>query len=381
MNVFETKFLQAFPLKEWQKHKICIATSGGPDSVALLLALSSIAATENLKKNILVTTVDHQLRGEESTEDANFVERLAIVNEFAFEKRLLNPEELERETKRLGSLEDAARVLRYQELIKSAKKFGARYIVTAHHLGDQLETILFRLFRGTGIEGLRGMMKYRKIDESLLLVRPMLQIKKDEILQYLEERNQNYRVDSSNTSPQIIRNRIRRELLPLLDSIFPHRWEKALLRLAQQNDSLCQFFSDNVEQLERALSRFQTNSHYFNRLLTSMRVDGKADPEYIPGKRVDLPLETLSKVPNEILIQYFRKLWKKMEWPLGSMGQSEWTRLALNVKSKRATQQFPGNVALLFLSSSVLRLERFDTVNQSSNSPSTIIPPNQTLCP
>ena len=359
MNVFETKFLQAFPLKEWQKYKICIATSGGPDSVALLLALSSIAAAENLKKNILVTTVNHQLRGEESTEDANFVERLAIVNEFAFEKRLLNPEELERETKRLGSLEDAARVLRYQELIKSAKKFGARYIVTAHHLGDQLETILFRLFRGTGIEGLRGMMKYRKIDESILLVRPMLQIKKEEIIQYLEQRNQDYRVDSSNNSLLIVRNRIRHELLPLLDSIFPQRWEKALLRLAQQNDSLCQFFSENVEQLERSLSSFQKRSRYFDQLLTSMQVLEKATPEFIPGKRIDLPLETLSKVPNEILIQYFRKLWKKMEWPLGSMGQSEWNRLALYVKNGRATQQFPGNVSLLFPSSNVLRLERF----------------------
>lgn len=360
MTLFETKILEAFPLQEWRKYKICIATSGGPDSVALLIALSSISKSENLRSNILVATVDHQLRGEESTEDANFVQRLALANKLVFDKRLLDPKKLERETKRLGSLEDAARVLRYQELLKSAKNFGARYLVTAHHLGDQLETILFRLFRGTGIEGLRGMMKYRKIDESILLVRPMLQIKKEEIIQYLEQRNQDYRVDSSNNSLLIVRNRIRHELLPLLDSIFPQRWEKALLRLAQQNDSLCQFFSENVEQLERSLSSFQKRSRYFDQLLTSMQVLEKATPEFIPGKRIDLPLETLSKVPNEILIQYFRKLWKKMEWPLGSMGQSEWNRLALYVKNGRATQQFPGNVSLLFPSSNVLRLERFE---------------------
>lgn len=360
MNVFETKILEAFPPEEWQKHKICIATSGGSDSVALLLALSTIAEANNLKKNILVATVDHQLRGQESTDDANFVERLAFVNKLAFDKHLLKPNELERETKRLGSLEDAARVLRYQELVKSAKNFGARYIVTAHHMGDQLETILFRLFRGSGIEGLRGMMKHRKIDESILLARPMLQIRKEEIIQYLEERNQEHRIDSSNASLKIVRNRIRRELLPLLDSIFPDRWEKALLRLAQQNDSLCKYFSENVEQLQLSVSRFQKKSQYFGKLLNSMQVSEKISLEHIPGKRIDLPLDPLSKVPNEILIQYFRKLWKKMGWPLGSMGQAEWNKLVHYVKTRRATEQFPGNVALLFPSSDVLRLQRHD---------------------
>ncbi|MBQ9127214.1 MAG: tRNA lysidine(34) synthetase TilS, partial [Thermoguttaceae bacterium] len=233
---FETALLAAFPLDAWRSRRVCVAVSGGADSVALLrglVRLPEITNNPDLRRNFFVATVDHRSRGAESDGDVAFVEALAAELGVDFFRRTLDPAELEAEARRQGSWESAARTLRYRALVDAAKAGSARYLATAHHRDDQLETLLFRLFRGAGFDGLRGVPAVRPLDEVLVLIRPLLAVGRAEILAYLAQLNHPYRVDSSNASPRYARNRIRNELAPLLESIFPGRWESALLRLSE----------------------------------------------------------------------------------------------------------------------------------------------------
>ncbi|MBR4975404.1 MAG: tRNA lysidine(34) synthetase TilS, partial [Thermoguttaceae bacterium] len=250
---FETALLAAFPLDAWRARRVCVAVSGGADSVALLrglVRLPEITNNPDLRRNFFVATVDHRSRGAESDGDVAFVEALAAELGVDFFRRTLDPTELEAEARRQGSWESAARELRYRALVDAAKAGSARFLATAHHRDDQLETLLFRLFRGAGFDGLRGVPAVRPLDESLVLIRPLLAVGRAEILAYLTRLNQPYRVDSSNASPRYARNRIRNELAPLLDSIFPGRWDAALLRLAELAAETETFFDAQTAPLD-----------------------------------------------------------------------------------------------------------------------------------
>ncbi|MCF0234460.1 MAG: tRNA lysidine(34) synthetase TilS, partial [Thermoguttaceae bacterium] len=209
MDSFEKSILKAFPFDKWRAYKVCLAVSGGADSVALLRAFAAISARAG-SHNIVVATVDHRSRGEESDADVAFVRDLAAARGIEFVLKTVDPAELTAEARRLGSWENAAREARYRLLFEAAKTVGARYLATAHNRDDNLETILFRLFRGSGFDGLRGVPGERPLDDALELVRPMLHISRVEILAYLARLAQSYRTDSSNASPKYARNRIRR---------------------------------------------------------------------------------------------------------------------------------------------------------------------------
>ncbi len=355
MDPIEEKILEAFPLREWSRRRVCLAASGGPDSVALVRAFVAIAKENKLQDALCVATVNHGLRGAESDGDAEFVRELGTKLGTRVVVKSIDREALERETKRRGSLESAARNLRYELLEDAAKEFGARYLATAHHADDQLETILFRLFRGSGLDGLQGVATTRALNQSLTLTRPMLAISKGEILAYLARLEQDYRVDSSNLSSEFARNRIRNELVPLLDDLFPNRWRGALLRFAEQGKETNAFLDELVDKLEIELKNETRRREKYRQALQELNV---AVPEKGADDVVELPLKTLQNAPQIVLTRFFQRLWRRRRWPLGDMGRDEWIRLAESVKKGKASRQFPGNVAALFPDGETARLQR-----------------------
>ncbi len=192
--------------------KIAVAVSGGADSVALLDGLVCVALEKGL--SLSVVHCEHQIRGKDSLADAEFVQKLA--ESYGLECHLFS-EDCPALAKRLGvSLEVAAREFRYrcfEELLQDGR---AEYIALAHHKDDAAETALFRLSRGTSLGGVLGM---NTICGRYL--RPMLSTSKEEILQYIAKRGLQYRVDSTNFEKDATRNRIRLDILPLLEDAVP----------------------------------------------------------------------------------------------------------------------------------------------------------------
>ncbi len=192
--------------------KIAVAVSGGADSVALLDGLACVAKEKGL--SLSVVHCEHGIRGKESLADAEFVRGLAEGYGLEF---VLFSEDCLALAKRLGvSLEVAAREFRYrcfEELLQGGR---AEYIALAHHKDDAAETALFRLSRGTSLGGVLGMNavcgRY---------LRPMLAKSKEEILQYVAKRGLQYRVDSTNFERDATRNRIRLDVMPLLEAAVP----------------------------------------------------------------------------------------------------------------------------------------------------------------
>jgi tRNA(Ile)-lysidine synthase len=188
--------------------RVGVAVSGGADSVCLLHVLFELAPRWNLHLHVL--HLDHQLRGEESSQDARFAEELARKLGLPFSLGRVDVAALARE--RGENLEQVARNERRRFFLEFLQSRGAHRIALGHTRSDQAETVLFRFLRGSGTAGLAGI---RPVTEDGF-VRPLLGIDRAAIEQFLRERNIVWREDSSNTSLDFARNRIRRELLPML---------------------------------------------------------------------------------------------------------------------------------------------------------------------
>ena len=175
---------------------LLVAVSGGPDSVALLLALHEIGAA------ISVAHINHHLRQSESDGDEAFVRELCDGHGIALRVAdgSLDPEEIRRH-----GIEAAAREIRHARLHEIRREVGASHIATAHQKNDQAETVLMRLMSGGGLAGLRGIHPVRADG----VVRPLLDVSRDEVEAFLQQRSVTPRIDRSNADPRFLRNRIR----------------------------------------------------------------------------------------------------------------------------------------------------------------------------
>ncbi len=199
--------------------------SGGVDSVALLDILANL---ENLRLELVVAHLNHNLRGEESDADAAFVADLALRYGLHFELGSADVLSLSREWGM--SLEEAGRAARYGWLDSVALRHGSSRIALGHHADDQGETVLLRLLRGAGTTGLAGM---RPLSAGKY-ARPLLCVARSEITAYVLEKGLPFRNDTSNDDTFFLRNRIRHELLP---------------RLREYNPAISQRLSDTAEIL------------------------------------------------------------------------------------------------------------------------------------
>jgi tRNA(Ile)-lysidine synthase len=198
--------------------KTLVGFSGGADSTALLHALLFYLG----KEHIVALHVNHMLRGEESERDEAFCRDFCHTHEIPFVCKRADIAGISGGT----ALEETARRIRYELLEETAIEHGCTTISLAHNAGDNLETMLFHLCRGTGLAGLGGIPPMRSLGE-LFIVRPLLDCTREEILSYLAERNLSYVADSTNTDTQYTRNFIRHEIVPKMREINQQAEENA----------------------------------------------------------------------------------------------------------------------------------------------------------
>jgi tRNA(Ile)-lysidine synthase len=194
--------------------RVLVAVSGGPDSVALLQVLYELRQEFGLQ--LEVAHLQHGIRGEEAREDARFVGEFAESLKLPFHLREINLLEMKSAAK--GNLEAMAREERYEFFAAVARERGIGKVATAHTQDDQAETILMWLLRGSGRKGLSGMTPIHgpRGYPGVTIVRPLLEVSKVEILDFLRDKGVAYRVDRSNQDLSFLRNWIRLELIPQL---------------------------------------------------------------------------------------------------------------------------------------------------------------------
>lgn len=227
-----------------QGDTVLVGVSGGPDSVCLLHLLASLQTKLGIKLH--VAHLNHGLRGAEADADANYVSNLAqsLKLPFTIESREVKA----LRSKGHLSLEEAARQVRYGFFSEMAKECGASRVAVGHTADDQVETILMNLVRGTGLRGLHGMAPLSQwLSQSrfpLCVVRPLLEISRQETIAYCQEQGLSPRLDISNYSPAFLRNRLR-GLLPQLESLNP-AMRKAFLRLSKAASEAVAFLDAEV---------------------------------------------------------------------------------------------------------------------------------------
>lgn len=192
---------------------ILAAVSGGADSLCLLSVLHELR--EELGITLCVIHVEHGIRGEESLQDAAFVEE--ICRKYQIPCKVCHCQALEYAKEKRRTVEEAARELRYGLFRKAAQEFGADKIAVAHNQNDCAETMLFHLARGTGLKGLCGIPPIRG-----QIIRPLLCVSRQEIETYLACEGLEFCMDKTNEELKYTRNKIRRQILPLLVEINAH---------------------------------------------------------------------------------------------------------------------------------------------------------------
>lgn len=205
-----------------------IGVSGGADSVAALHWLY-----EQGFRRLIVCHLDHGWRGKESQADAEFVRGLAGRLQLACEIATAGPESGK------GSPETLGRMARHRFFAACAERWDCRNLILGHHADDQAETVLWNLLRGShGATGMRTGSEIEMDGERMMVLRPFLDVRKAELLEWLESRGIVWREDTSNSEPIAVRNRLRGEALPLLEEIAGRDACRAFTRLADSGAEL-----------------------------------------------------------------------------------------------------------------------------------------------
>ena len=257
--------------------KILIALSGGPDSVFALYFFHKVS--QRFKIEIVAVHIHHQLRGTEADHDEALCKELCEKLKVDFHAVKVNVKSFAKANKL--SIEEAARFLRYGEFRSAAEKTGCNKILTAHNMNDNTETVLLNLFKGAGLAGISGIPIERQN-----IIRPLLSLTKDEILEYLHVNKIQYRIDSTNLSDDFQRNFIRNKIIPAIKEGI--------------NPSL-------DETLERSSEVFRTSS----RLVFSYIEKIFKDFVLFENGRLEVDLEIIDEFGEDVLGEIFMKSLRK----------------------------------------------------------------------
>ena len=229
---------------------LVVASSGGPESTALLRSLHSLR--EDFRLTLHVAHLNHDFRGAEADHDAAFVQRLADGLGLPCSIDKQDPIAYQRE-RNVSSFEQAAREMRYSFLAAVAASIGAAAVALGHTADDQAETVLLHLLRGSGLHGLRGMAEvaewpWPEPRPGPLLFRPLLAVAKADTAAYCRSLGQPYRQDSGNYMWRFTRNKVRLDLIPRLSRDYNPRVSDALARLSRAA-------TEEVDYIESELAR------------------------------------------------------------------------------------------------------------------------------
>lgn len=295
--------------------RLLVGVSGGADSVALLRGL--VAIGEKLQLTLSVGHLDHALRST-SPADAEWVVGLC--------ERLDVPCTVGRidvgvQAGASGTgIEEAARDARYAFLQETALARGCSAIAVAHTADDQAETILHHVLRGTGLAGLRGIPERRALADELWLVRPMLNVTRQDVVEFLGSVGQDFRADETNADESLTRNRLRRSLLPQLESEYNPALRAALCRLGRQ-----------ASETHAALEALAAG--VLDRVI-----------EKATATECRLRWRRLARQPRHLVREALVELWRRQGWPRQAMTYDHWERLA-EIAISGGQADFPGGLA------------------------------------
>jgi len=238
-----------------EEGKLLVAVSGGPDSVCLLHILHRLQQEMSLRLHIV--HLDHRLRGAESAADADYVAELA--RELAIPATIETRDVPSYQARQRLSWEEAAREVRYAFFTEVATAVGANRVAVGHTRDDHIETILMHLIRGTGTRGLSGLQPltvFPSLGTGITIIRPLLAVTRQETAAYCNHHQLSPCIDSSNLSLTPLRNRIRHQLLPLLEEYNP-RVSDALERTARIASDDLDFIDNEVDRAWQQIARIQ----------------------------------------------------------------------------------------------------------------------------
>jgi len=227
--------------------KILIALSGGPDSVFMLSFLNKYK--RKFKIELAVIHINHKLRGGDSAEDEKFCQALASSLSFPFYLYRRNIKSFSKKNK--ISIEEAGREVRYSLFVSTAKKFGYTKIATAHNCSDNAETVLLNLIKGTGLKGIAGIPAVRGN-----IIRPILNLSKEEIIHYIDKNKIKYRIDKSNLENDYERNFIRNEIFPLLKEKLNPALENTIFNSSEIFKDINSFVQKKIEKFPKFSPQF-----------------------------------------------------------------------------------------------------------------------------
>ncbi|MCJ7749080.1 MAG: tRNA lysidine(34) synthetase TilS [Desulfobacterales bacterium] len=227
--------------------RLIVGVSAGVDSMVLLHLLS--AYRQEFDLSLIVAHVNHGLRPEESEKEMELVKKESERLGFTFEYGPFNVKEFQE----VGgiSLQDAARRIRFHFFNVLLQKYNANKIALGHHADDQVETVLLRLMRGSGLKGLKGMLPIRE----RRVIRPLLEVWRREIESFAEEMKISYLLDSSNLKKNYLRNQLRLSLIPLIEKEYQPNFKKIVLKtstvLRKENDYLERETEESYQKIVR----------------------------------------------------------------------------------------------------------------------------------
>jgi tRNA(Ile)-lysidine synthase len=245
VNKTEKKFLENIHRQTLVANgeAVLLAVSGGPDSMALLHLFAAVAPVLHL--HLGVAHCNFMLRGEESDCDEAFVREECQALLLKCHLRRFDTNAVALSWKK--SIEETARLLRYDFFDELCREAGYTRIATGHHSGDNAETLLFNLFRGTGVSGLRGIRARHGA-----IIRPLLPFTRQEIVAYLEEKRVAWRGDHTNEGIEYDRNFIRNRVIPVIEERFAHKLMPSLQRTSEQAAELEEFINLHISRLLEA---------------------------------------------------------------------------------------------------------------------------------
>jgi tRNA(Ile)-lysidine synthase len=273
---------------------------------------------------LIVAHLNHCLRGEESGEDEQFVrslhETLVAAGTSSLELAIERRDVAAIARKSGENLEAVARHERYAWLAEMAERFGVARVATGHTTDDQAETVLHRLLRGTGLQGLRGVAAQRQLVSGVQLIRPMLAATRADVLEFLGEIKQPYREDRTNLDLSFTRNRIRHQLLPLLKADYNAAIVPLLGQLAEQA-------SEVFAQLKRDAQELLRQSEL---------------PPAGPLRILDA--RKLAGQPRHLVREAIRLLWDREQWGRDAMSYQDWDRAAAVAFGELPSVDLPGRI-------------------------------------
>lgn len=295
--------------------RMVVGVSAGVDSMVLLHLLDALR--QDFSLTLIVAHLNHGLRPQESLKEVEFVRKESDRLGLSFEYQEVDVRAFQKIKK--ISLQEAARQVRFQFFHGLCQKYSAGKIALGHHADDQVETLLLRLFRGSGVQGLKGMLPIREGR----IIRPLLEVWKDEIESIAHEHSIPYLMDSSNLKKDYLRNRIRLNLIPLIEKEYQKGFRRNLFRssilLRQENAFIDQetekAFLRIIHQEEEGIffnvSEFQSlhpalKWRFIQKVLG--RVNGRTNQIELDVREVNLIHQALQEPPASFLIPLSRGL-------------------------------------------------------------------------